>query len=164
MLKRLLLMSWVQIRRVPRKIKKNLVSPISSFHLRHPSQLTMISPIYVHLRYLSHSHFTTIQNYAWNSTDLNSAHSQLSRAVLTYFRAWVLAENKYRGKPDPTLSHHGRDHRSWFAASSASLSSSPPWRCNYSHYQHGSQWEELCLRCRLHRFFVDASRTHGIFE
>ena len=104
MLKRLLSMSWVQIRRVPKKIKKNLVSPISSFHLRHPSQLAMISPIYVHFGYLSHSHFTTIQNYARHSTDLNSAHSQLSRAVLTYFRAWVLAENKHRGKPDHRLS------------------------------------------------------------
>ena len=106
MLKRLLSMSWVQIRRVSKKIKKYLVSPISSFHLRHPSHLGMISPIYVHLRYLSHSHFTTIQNYLCISTDLNSAHSQLSTAILTYFRAWVLAEKRHRGKPDPTFSLH----------------------------------------------------------
>lgn len=76
----------------------------SSFHLRHPSHLGMISPIYGTWGYLSHSHFTMIRNYLCISTDLNSAHSQLSKAVSNFVRALTLAENGHRGKPDPTFS------------------------------------------------------------
>ena len=50
-------------------------------------------------------HFTTIQNMAKQATDLNSSHSQLSRAVLNIFWGQVLAENKHRGQGDHTLCH-----------------------------------------------------------
>ena len=45
-----------------------------------------------------------IQNHAWIDTDLNSSHSQLSRAVLNVFIAPVLAENRFAGDADHTLS------------------------------------------------------------